>query len=323
MIKQTIDQILQDQTITNDFDFKGSVIDSEGVEREFTIFDTEWFITEVLYNYYSRLVMIRDPENAFTEFKALFDNFVKARAPLYAKIMYAYSMSFNPIENYSSIETHTGHDDFENHKATTRLHTNDSVARTYQNDAVARTYQNDALSRSYTADTVTRTHNADAVEVTHTNDKDTTTYNSVKDDTNTYKYGINSATKVPEASSDVTKSGNEVVERSGSTKETHTGGYSDTHTGGYSDTHTGGYSDTHTGGYSDTHTGGYSDTNSGTDSQIYNSVVTKSGNIGVMTPGQMIASDYDSFILHQDLQQRAIKEFIQKYTFYNEGVSIW
>ena len=305
MIKQTIEQILQDQTLTNDFDFKGSVIDSDGVEREFTIFDTDWFITEVLYNYYSRLVMIRDPESAFTEFKALFANFVEARAPLYAKIMYAYSMSFNPIENYSSIETHTGHDDFENHKATTRLHTNDTVARTYQSDAVARTY------------------NADAIEVTHTNDKDTTTYNSVKDDTNNYKYGINSASKVPEASSDTTKTGNEVVERSGSSKETHTGGYSDTHTGGYSDTHTGGYSDTHTGGYSDTHTGGYSDTNSGTDSQIYNSVVTKSGNIGVMTPGQMIDSDYTSFILHQDLQQRAIKEFIQKYTFYNEGVSIW
>lgn len=188
---------------------------------------------------------------------------------MYARMMYAYSLGYNPIENYSSIEKHTGHDDYENHKKITH------------------TWSQDKLEREYT-----NFYN----ETTHVGDKDTTTYTNFTDTDKNYKFGVNSGTKQQQSEYENTKSGSMDVEHKGSRK------------------------DQTSGKYSDTHTGSYNDENSGTDKTLYNSQVERSGNIGVMTASQMLQSQYDGLI--QDLQQRALKEFLDKYTFYDGEVDI-
>ena len=313
-MKKTLTEILADQTIlTNQFDFVGTCPDKNGTNVTFTIFSTEFFLNEIEHNFFNRVAFV-DDENSFTDFSNMFSKWATSRGLMYARLAYAYSLGYNPIENYSSIENHTGHDDYENHKKVTRDFDDYKVERTYNQDKVERTY------------------NQDAVQTTHDQDKVTTTFNNVTDAVN--KYGVNSNAAVP--TSDSVRSGSRDDTYTGSKTDTHTGGYDDEHTGGYDDEHTGGYDDEHTGGYDDEHTGGYddehtggyddtssggwSDENTGTDKQIYNSTITKSGNIGVMTASQMIQSEYDG--LRQDLPLRAVWDFLDRFTFYSEGVDL-
>ena len=325
--KQLITEILKNQTITNQFDFTGSCPDADGTSQSFNIFNTTFFLNEINHNFFNRIMFV-DPENSFTDLVNTFSTWANNRGYMYARLAYAYSIGYNPIENYNSVEEHTGHDDFDNKKKTTRV---------WQNDKLERTYNSDKVERTYSSDKVERTYNSDAVETTHTNDKDTTTYNSVKDDTEHKKFGVNSATAVDVSEDINTKSGNQVIERSGSSTDTHTGGYDDEHTGGYDDEHTGGYDDEHTGGYDDTHTGGYDDEhtggyddehtggyydeNSGKDSTIYNSQIAKHGNIGVSTASGMIGELYDG--LKQNLALRAVHDFLDSFTFYDGEVVLW
>ena len=331
-MKKTLTEILADHTITNQFDFVGICPDADGNDETFTIFSTEFFLNEIEHNFFSRVAFV-DDENSFTDLITMFEHWAASRGLMYARLAYAYSLGYNPIENYSSVETHSGHDDYENHKKVTRdfdaykverTYNQDKVERTYNQDKVERTYNQDKVERTYNQDKVERTYNQDAVETTHTNDKVTTTYTNLTDAVN--KYGVNSSNAVPVSNN--VRSGSQDDEHTGSQKDTHTGGYDDEHTGGYDDEHTGGYDDEHTGGYDDEHTGGYddessggwSDENTGTDKQIYNSTITKSGNIGVMTASQMIQSEYDG--LRQDLALRAVFDFLDRYTFYSEGVDV-
>lgn len=295
-------QILQDQTIAaTQFDFTGTCPDKEGSPYTATIFNTAYFISQILHNYFNRDIFILDPDNAYTEFCNIFNLWEANRGMMFARMAYAYSLGYNPIENYSSIESHTGSDTFQNGKTTTHNWTNDTLTHTWNQDALTHNWTNDKLQRDYTNLATT---------TSHTNDKVKTTYNQVKDDTESYKFGVNSSTKVQESENVNTRTGNDEVEYSG-TK-------SDTTSGSYSDTHSGSYSDTHTGSYSDAHTGSYSDANSGNDVTQYNSTVTKSGNIGVMTASQMLQSEYDG--LNQDLANRAIMDFLQQHTFYSGEV---
>lgn len=303
MEKMKIMEILKDQTITNQFDYYGQCPNKDGQTVSFDIFDTAFFLMEVNHNYFNRQVFV-DPDNAFADFLNIFNQWKHTRGLMYARIAYAYSLGYNPIENYSSIEKHTGSDDIEHGKTT---------EHEYDNDSLTRTYNQDTLTRTHTADNTTRTYNQDAVETTHTNDTLTTTFNNVKDASTHKRYGVNSSAAVPESEDD--------NERTGSQTDTHTGSVTNTHSGGFTDAHTGGYSDAHTGGYTDAHSGKYTDTNSGTDTTHYNSQIEKSGNIGVMTASQMIQAEYDG--LKQDLANRALKEFLDRYTFYSEGVDLW
>ena len=287
--KKTLTEILKNQTITNQFTFTGTCPDQNGTPTTFTIFNTEFFLNELNHNFFNR-VMFVDPDNSFTDLVNTFLVWVNNRGYMYARLAYAYSLGYNPIENYSSIEEHTGHDDFDNKKKTTRLYqndklertytndkiqrtytndevertySNDKIERTYTNDAVERTYSDDKIERTYTNDAVERSYSNDEVEITHTNDKETTTYTNVQDKHDHDKFGVNSASAVHVSVDTDTRNGSQSVEKTGSSKETHTGGYTDEHSGGYDDTHTGGYTDEHSGGYDDTHTGGYSDTHTG------------------------------------------------------------
>ena len=68
MKKMKITEILKNQTITNQFDFKGTCPDKDGVLTEFTIFETAYFLSKIKHLYFNRVTFIEDPENAFTEF---------------------------------------------------------------------------------------------------------------------------------------------------------------------------------------------------------------------------------------------------------------
>lgn len=303
MKKQKLLEVLKDQTLTNQFDFSGSCPDKDGTSVTFTIFNTAYFMSELRHNYFNR-VMFLDDDNPFTDLCSVFTKWAATRGLLYARIAYAYSLGYNPIENYASNEHMSRQDDLTHGKVTTRLHSNDNVQRTFNNETMTRAYANDAVSRSYSQDQVTRAK---------TNVKDTTTYTNLSDAKTRSKYGVNSSNAVPLDTDTTTRNG--VVE------DAHTGTETETHSGGYSDTHTGGYSDAHTGSFTDAHTGGYSDTDSGKDTTVSSYTLTRSGNIGVMTASQMIQSEYDG--LKQDLARRALKEFLDYYTFYCEEVDLW
>lgn len=290
--KKTLTEILKNQTITNQFDFSGSCPDSEGTAQTFTIFNTGFFLNEINHNFFNR-VMFVDPEAAFADLVATFTIWAQNRGYMYARLAYAYSLGYNPIENYSSIENHTGHDDYENHKKVTHTWTNDTLERAYDTEnplKVTRQYD------SQTPLTVTTGHN---------NDKETTTYTALKDTDNTWKYGVNSSEPVPSAKSENTRSGSEATEFSGTR----------------TDTTSGKYFDTTTGKYTDKHTGSYNDENSGIDKTLYNSTISKHGNIGVSTASQMIGELYDG--LKQNLALRAVHDFLDNFTFYDGEVDIW
>ena len=255
-----------------------------------------------------------DGDNAFTDFCNKFTQWKANRGPLYAKIMYAYSKAFNPIENYSSVEQHTGSDTFQNGKKITHTWNDDTITHAYDaEDPLKVTREYDALdplqqAREYDSEHPLKT------ATTHENDKEETSYTDRVDTTTSSKAGVNSSTPVAHTIDANAKAGTETTEFKGTRNETTSGKYYDKTTGKYYDTTTG--------QYTDVHSGSYEDANSGNDVTQYNSTLRKSGNIGVMTPGQMINSDYDSFIIHQDLQRRALLEFLDKYTFYDGEVDI-
>lgn len=290
--KKTLTEILKNQTITNQFDFSGSCPDSEGTAQTFTIFNTGFFLNEINHNFFNR-VMFVDPEAAFADLVATFTIWAQNRGYMYARLAYAYSLGYNPIENYNSIEVHTGHDDFDNKKKVTRTWTNDTIERAYDAENPLK------VTRQYDSETPL------TVTTGHDNDKETTTYTALKDTDNTWKYGVNSSEPVPSAKSENTRSGSEATEFSGTR----------------TDTTSGKYFDTTTGKYTDKHTGSYNDENSGKDSTIYNSQIAKHGNIGVSTASGMIGELYDG--LRQNLALRAVHDFLDNFTFYDGEVDIW
>ena len=290
--KKTLTEIIKNQTITNQFDFSGSCPDQEGTSQNFTIFTTSFFLNEINHNFFNR-VMFVDPDAAFTDLVSTFTIWAQNRGYMYARLAYAYSLGYNPIENYNSIEEHTGHDDFDNKKTVTHTWTNDTIERAYDAENPLKT------TRLYDSE------NPLKVETGHTNDKATTTYTDLKDTDKNWKYGVNSDTKVPSSEAENTRTGSEAVEYSGTR----------------ADTTTGKYADTTTGKYTDKHTGSYNDANSGKDSTIYNSQIAKHGNIGVSTASGMIQELFDG--LRQNLALRAVHDFLDAFTFYDGEVELW
>lgn len=253
MTKLKISEILKNQTITNQFDFSGSCPDKDGCTVTYTIFPTSLFINEIKYKYFNRVMFVDDPDTAFAELVAQFTTWKNARGFMYARMMYAYSLGYNPIENYSSIE-HT--------------ESESSLKHGLQSQ---------------------RTYNSDKVTTGHTNDKVVRTYQQEKATDKSGRYGVNSSTLV-----DVTENTNEM---------------------------TGGHTDEYSGTKYDEHTGGFTDSNSGKDITGVIADVTKSGNIGVMTASQMLQSQYDGLI--QEVQYRAIKDYLDNNSFYSEGVCLY
>ena len=292
--KKTLTEILKNQTITNQFDFSGSCPDQEGTSQSFTIFTTSFFLNEINHNFFNR-VMFVDPDAAFADLVSTFTIWSQNRGYMYARLAYAYSLGYNPIENYNSVEEHTGHDDFDNKKKVTHTWKQDKLERAYDAENPLKT------TRLYDSE------NPLKVETGHTGDKEERYYSDDYKDTDaSYKAGVNSSDYVKAAKTENTKDGKETLE----------------YVGKRSDTTTGKYDDTTTGKYTDTHTGSYEDENSGKDSTIYDSQIAKHGNIGVSTASGMIQELFDG--LKQNLALRAVHDFLDAFTFYDGEVSdIW
>ena len=312
-------KILEDQTIAEtQFDFTGTCPDKDGHNYTATIFNTAYFMSEIMHKYFNREIFILDPDHAYNEFCAIFNKWEANRGLMFARMAYAYSLGYNPIENYSSIEVMDRTDKTTYESDLERTYNQDKIERTYNQDKVERTYNQDELERTYNQDAVERSYSQYEIEHSHTNDKETTTYTQLQDVHDHEKYGVNSSAAVKTSTDTDTRTGSMDVEHSGSDAETYSGSYSDTHSGGYTDAHTGGYDDTHSGGYDDTHSGGYTDGHTGDDTTDIDYTLTKSGNIGVLTASEMLAREFAG--LNQDLADRAVKDFLQLHTYYSGEV---
>lgn len=215
--KMTLMEILKNQTITTQFDFTGSCPDEENVIQTFTIFNTAFFLNEINHNFFSR-VMFVDPENPFTDLVATFALWAANRGYMYARLAYAYSLGYNPIENYASVEQHTGSDMFINGKKLEHYYDANNPLK---------------VTREYDS------NNPLKVETSHTGDKIKTTYNNVTDKDTAYKFGVNSGEGVKSGINENVKSGNDELEYLGKKDDTTTGKYFDTTTGKYTDANSG------------------------------------------------------------------------------------
>lgn len=215
MKKMKLAEILKNQTITTQFDFTGSCPDKDGETVSFTIFNTAYFMNEATYRFFDRELFVLDTLTAFNELVSRFTTWKNSRGAMFARLAYAYSLGYNPIENYSSIESTSGQTDLTHGLKTTHAQLENN------GESITRTYQNDKIERS------------------HVNDKDTTTYTNLTDTTARTRYGVNSSDPVPTDGDTNTRSGSYNIERTGTSTDTHTGGYKDVHSGGYSDTNSG------------------------------------------------------------------------------------
>ena len=294
---------LTDNSITVKAD--GTYIDASGTSHSLTIFDWNYFKRNVLLNYRSRIITLwGEPHSAFPD---LFSSWWNSRKDLFLKQAYAYTLKYNPIENYSSREQMTN-------DITTHLH-GESVTRTH----------NDTVTTTPPGDTVTTTHPTKKEETTYPtehktettpyNTTETTTYDA-RTDTHATK-GFNS-TNFNDVDKD-TKAGSEVRSTTHPTitKETVSESYTGKETMEESYTGTDQVQTTHTQG-TEAHTGTITDAHSGTDTDTRNYLLTKSGNIGIQTAAEMLQREYDG--LMQDLANRALTELMDRYTFYSFSV---
>lgn len=298
----------------------GSYVDAQGVSHPLTVFDNNYFHHNILVNYRNRKCTLWTPEDPATGFISLFTSWWASRKDLYLKQAYAYTLKYNPIENYFSREVMTN--DITTHlKATsdTRTHAN-SDTRTHA-DTMTRTH-NDTV-RDTPAETTAETTHPVKTEVT-TPYGDTVTTTPGKISTHSTK-GFNSATFV-DVDKD-TESGQETVttthQGNGQVQTQYTGFdkivYT-TQTAG-AEAHTGTITDAHTGTITDAHTGTITDAHTGTDTDTRNYTLTKEGNIGVQTASEMLQREYDG--LAQDLAFRALADFLDRYTFYRDSWDEW
>ena len=352
------------------FDFKGVYVDAEGASHNVTVFDTEYFITNVIQLYRNRRLVVDEDQTGYLA--NLFRIWKSSRENLYLKQAWAYTLKYNPIENYSSVEqlvddttehekgasfkddyhntdtetltpftkettettpyetktettpyeTKTETTPFETKVETTPYETKvettpyeTKVEKTPYDKEKTTTTPTDTTTNATSAfnasgftdtdkttrggkieeelvitgtETVETTYNdtTETVETTHTNTKETiqTTHNNTKE---TVQTTHNNTKETVETTHNNTK---EKVEK--------------TYTGTQQTT--------------DAHTGYIEHTTDGKDTDTRNYTLYKNGNIGVMTPSEMLQKEYDGLI--QDLAYRALYEFINRYTWYSEEV---
>ena len=297
----------------------GVYVDAQGATHNLTVFDNNYFHINILNKFLTRKCTLWT-ENVAVGFYSLFQVWWNSRKDLYLKQAYAYTLKYNPVENYASREVMTN-DITQHAKGSTLTRTHNNTDTRTRNDTDTRTH-NDTISSS-PAETTDETTHPVRTEVT-TPYGDTVTTTPGKISTHSTK-GFNSA-----AFMDVdkdTESGQETVitthQGTGQVQEQYTGFDKVVHTTqtAASDRHTGTIADAHTGTIADAHTGTITDVNSGTDTDTRNYTLTKTGNIGVQTAAEMLQHEYDGLV--QDLAFRALSEFMDKYTFYRDSWEDW
>ena len=89
-------------------------------------------------------------------------------------------------------------------------------------------------------------------------------------------------------------------------------------TGSKSHTKSGYDEDIHSGAVTTAHSGAITDVGSGSDTDTRNYTKTITGNLGRLSEAEILAQEYNN--LMEDLADRALKEFIDRYTYYAEEV---
>ena len=272
------------ETLTNQFDFVATYT-PEGAESptSYTIFNTLLFAQELEQHFTDRIIRLGDTTPT-ADLLALFARWKNSRSDNYGRRAYALSKKYDPLENYDRIEHKEGKED---------LTHGESITKTLLNTDT-RTHD----------DTDTETHTDDAVTRSYTNYKEENTRSGSETDASSI-YGVNSTTPVP--SNTDTKTYNNVKD-------------SNEYSGSYADTHTGSVANAHTGTITDAHTGTITDAHSGKDTTEDNYDLRAHGNIGVMSSAQLLTEDKG--LLDYDLALIAICDFIDRYTFYSEGLDL-
>lgn len=326
-----ISKILKSDAVTS-YGFPVTYVDDEGVTQSYNVFTDAQFRQIAKQLFGSRIYNDWDDETTetqlVTDFATMFSTWKATRADTYGRRMYALSLKYNPLENYNGIEKREGSfthgesielsfdgrkniqtDDtyteksFTNYKESTK---DDSyVERSYNNfkettkddSTLTRSYNQYKEQTQYGAQTVTNKISADDASAfvnsaqtengTHTDDKTTT--GSYTDEHGYDTIGVETAT----TGSYKDQNGFDQI----GNEKSITGSIKDEK--GYTD------------GLIDEKVGTETTAHSGKDEDEY--TITKSGNLGVTTSQQMLASDMD--LLRYDITMTAIKEFIYLYTY--------
>ena len=297
MTAYKIGDVLDDMTLTNQFDFSASYVDKGSNPHTFTIFDTTFFANEVKRQFYDRKINLSKlaPD---TDLVTLFGIWKGSRADAYARRAYALSIKYEPLDNYDRTETREGSSETTHGETITTTHA-DTDTRTHANNDTRTNANNDTTTY---ANTDTTTHN----------NTDETTFDG-SETTEKGLYGVNSVTDVD--SDTETKS---FTDRTDTVA--HTGTIADAHTGTVTDAHTGTITDAHTGTITDAHTGTITDAHSGKDSTEDGYTLRAYGNIGVTTSAAMLQEDKG--LLSYDLALIAVCDFVDRYTYYSAGLSL-
>ena len=352
------------------FDFKGVYVDAEGASHNVTVFDTEYFITNVIQLYRNRRLVVDEDQTGYLA--NLFRIWKSSRENLYLKQAWAYTLKYNPIENYSSVEQMvddtTEHekgasfkDDYHNTdtetltpftKETTETTPYETKTETtpYETKTETTPYETKVETTPYETKVETTPYETKVKKTPYDKEKTTTTptdtttnatsaFNAsgftdtdkitrggkieeelVISGTETVETTYNDTTETVETTHNNTK---ETVQTThNNTKETVQTTHNNTKET-VETTHNNTkekVEKTYTGTQqtANAHTGYIEHTTDGKDTDTRNYTLYKNGNIGVMTPSEMLQKEYDGLI--QDLAHRALYEFISRYTWYSEEV---
>lgn len=304
----------------HDYDFTGNYTDAHGTVHSVEVFDTTYFVQNIIQLFRSRKITL-PKEDPATALKALFDSWKASRSELYLKQAYAYTLRYNPIENYSSVEQMTDdittHEhgsgqrtEFDNYKDATEItpFTKETTTETPYTKVTEETHpytKETTETHPYTAETTTQT-GLDGQNPPPANDSKSSimAFNSnAWVDTAKTESNVNTKTNFTRTGTEKvesTKDGTEKVETTWDGKkklELEKEGKEKHET---------------------TKTGTMDIVGHGTDTDRHQYLLTKSGNIGVLTASEMLQREYEG--LKQDLAFRALSEFIDRYTWYSVSV---
>lgn len=296
----TLSEVLPEGPYYTEFDFSGYYTDAEGTTHEVTVFTGRYFKEQALMLFGNRKMYL--PEvfvDAMSYFQFMFGQWKESRKALYFKQAYAYTLKYNPIENYSSYE-HM-YDDITTHEKgtyTERTNTGNKDKTTitpYDKETVETT----PFSKETTETTPYQLEKTETKPANYTNTHSKKAFNSA--DWSETDKDVQSGSEAVEKSYTGTEKIEHYYEEGDTTKTEKT----------YEGTH---ITETE-------HLGSYKDTQGGTDTDRHQYTLTRTGNIGVMTPAEMLQKEYDA--LSQDLAFRALCEFIDRYTYYCDSIEGW
>ena len=318
------------------FDFKGVYVDPNNVSHNVTVFDTEYFITNVIQLYRNRKIIIDKDQEGYLA--GLFRIWKSSRENLYLKQAYAYTLKYNPITNYDMLEVMTDDETVHTYESTKDRsyddykETQETTPYTKEETEISPYTKEETEHTPYTKETVTHVTPKRTEETTpYTKETTTTTENtagapaasstsSIKafnsgswTDTNKTENNINNK-------QEYSKTGTEKLEISYETDPKDETTYVGTEKSTLTKTGTEKHTLTKTGKekVENSIEGTITDAHNGSDTDTRNYQLTRVGNIGVQTVSDMLQKEYDN--LMQDLAHRALFEFIDRYTWYSEEV---